>query len=136
MLYVVYRIKRKEMEITGFIWLIVGLCEVLEVCLKSQHTALSTRHSALLNFNVLNSFSKFFTKHQALCTMYLLLSYAQNKGTIPIHEVSNLSHFGKPSVPEVRNLARKNINEINRGWLRTCTAGQASVPEVKLLDQL
>jgi hypothetical protein len=123
----------KEMDMISFIYLVVGLYEVLEVYLTTFKPLNLGTIKPSQSIVWLNIFSKFFTKHQAQSTMHKLSSYAQNSGKKPLHQVSNLNHFVPGSVPAVRNLTRQNINEINGGWLRTCTAGQASVPEVNLL---
>jgi hypothetical protein len=107
----------------GFIRVIVGLVEVLESWMMITRQEFLVPGLRVRSCVLLNKTSEKITRHQALSTMHLLLSYAQNKGTIPIHQVSNLSHFGQPSVPAVRNLARRKSNKIKRGWYRTLTAG-------------
>jgi hypothetical protein len=124
-------------------FVIQSFYKVLEVCLMSFYPALppvlklnpQTSHLEPFHQVSLNS-QKSFTRHQAPSTMHKLLSRAENNGTKPLPQVSDLTHFVSGFVPAVSNLTRKNLNEIKRGWLRTCTAGQASVPAVKLLDNL
>jgi hypothetical protein len=117
----------EKMEMISFICLAIGLYAIpgpLKRC-TGELTLAPVWHLQLAELfsTLLNKTSEKITRHQAQSTMHLLLSYAQNNGTKPLPQVSGLTHFVSGSVPAVRNLTRKNINEITRGWYSTLTAG-------------